>query len=227
MRLQPEKENTKKIKISKNGPYVVEGGIPLSDQIIQVDKDGFCLGWKEGRQYATGKTYSLCRCGHSKNKPFCDGTHGRTGFDGTETSSREKFLDQSEVTEGPGLNLTDVPELCAEARFCHRATGLWELLDRSDDPVAKRICIEEACNCPSGRLVLWEKNGQLIEPHFEPSIGIVVDPKAPEGEGPLWVRGGILIEAADGTAYEIRNRVTLCRCGKSEIKPFCDGHHID
>ena len=33
------------------------------------------------------------------------------------------------------------------------------------------------------------------------------------------------MESADGTTYEIRNRVTLCRCGASQNKPFCDGSH--
>jgi CDGSH-type Zn-finger protein len=43
--------------------------------------------------------------------------------------------------------------------------------------------------------------------------------------GPIWVRGGIPVEAVNGKAYEIRNRVTLCRCGKSSNKPFCDSSH--
>jgi hypothetical protein len=41
--------------------------------------------------------------------------------------------------------------------------------------------------------------------------------------GPLWVRGGIAPIGSDGQAYEIRHRITLCRCGKSENKPFCNG----
>jgi CDGSH-type Zn-finger protein len=39
------------------------------------------------------------------------------------------------------------------------------------------------------------------------------------------VRGGITIESADGVPYEVRNRVTLCRCGRSDNKPFCDASH--
>ena len=35
------------------------------------------------------------------------------------------------------------------------------------------------------------------------------------------------IEGADGEAYEARNRVTLCRCGASNNKPFCDGKHVE
>ena len=53
----------------------------------------------------------------------------------------------------------------------------------------------------------------------------MVDDLQKNCEGPLWVRGGIPIESADGTLYEIRNRVTLCRCDKSDNKPLCDGSH--
>ena len=43
--------------------------------------------------------------------------------------------------------------------------------------------------------------------------------------GPLWVTGNIPIERSDGKPFEIRNRVTLCRCGESKLKPLCDGLH--
>ena len=56
------------------------------------------------------------------------------------------------------------------------------------------------------------------------SIGLVEDP-AQGCAGPLWLRGGIPVVAADGFAYEVRNRMTLCRCGASQNKPFCDGAH--
>jgi len=78
---------------------------------------------------------------------------------------------------------------------------------------------------PSGRLVAWDKEGEAIEPPFEPAIVLVSDPQ--EGvRGSIWVRGGISVEAADGEVYEIRNRITLCRCGLSANKPFCDSSHI-
>jgi hypothetical protein len=68
------------------------------------------------------------------------------------------------------------------------------------------------------------ETGEDIEPVFEPSIGLVED-TARGVSGPLWVRGGIPIVAADGETYEVRNRVTLCRCGRSSNKPYCDGAH--
>jgi CDGSH-type Zn-finger protein len=214
-----------KIKISKNGPYLVSGGIPLSEQIICIDSEGQCHGWREGKKYPSQENYALCRCGHSQRKPFCDGTHMKIHFDGTETASRQPYLEQANEIDGPGLKLTDAQDFCASARFCHRAGGIWKLTKQSDDPEDKQKAIEEAGDCPSGRLVVWEKNGEAIEPKFEPSIGLVEDTQAGV-MGPIWVRGGIPIESADGTTYEIRHLVTLCRCGKSANKPFCDGSHL-
>ncbi|HLH74091.1 MAG TPA: CDGSH iron-sulfur domain-containing protein [Chloroflexota bacterium] len=52
----------------KNGPYRVEGVIKLVDY--------------EGNEFkVTDSVIFLCRCGHSANKPFCDGSHKRVGFD--------------------------------------------------------------------------------------------------------------------------------------------------
>jgi CDGSH-type Zn-finger protein len=39
------------------------------------------------------------------------------------------------------------------------------------------------------------------------------------------VRGGVVVISSDGESYEVRNRMTLCRCGRSENKPFCNGAH--
>ena len=220
-----QKENKFKIKVTTNGPYFVSGGIPLSEQNICVDADAQCHGWEEGRKYPAQESYALCRCGHSQNKPFCDGTHAKIKFDGTEKATNRPYMDQAAEINGPGLKLTDVKEFCAGARFCHRGGGTWKLTQESHDPEARQKAIEEAGDCPSGRLVVWDKNGKAIEPELDQSIGLVIDTQANK-MGPLWVRGGIPIESADGIAYEIRNRVTLCRCGKSTNKPFCDGRHL-
>ena len=108
-----------------------------------------------------------------------------------------------------------------------RAGGIWNLTEQSDVPEAKMTAIEEAGNCPSGRLVIKDQEtGKAIEPKLEKSIVIIEYPSRGE-HGPLWVRGGIPVVSADGKPYEVRNRVTLCRCGKSGNKPFCDGSHIE
>ena len=216
--------NQAKIVVTNNGPYVVSGGVPLAEQSIRIDEEGDSHGWREGRQFPLRQTYALCRCGHSLNPPFCDGSHLRSDFDGRETAAREPFQQQADLLEGPGLDLADAPAFCARARFCHRAGGTWNLTEQSHDPEARRIAIEEAQDCPSGRLVAMKKDGDALEPELEPSIGVTYDPQLGE-RGPLWVRGGVQIVAADGAPYERRNRVTLCRCGKSHNKPFRDGSH--
>ena len=217
--------NKGKIVISKSGPYLVSGKLPL-DKAIEIVANGEPVKWGKGQHYPEQENYALCRCGHSKNKPFCDGTHVKISFDGTETASNKKYLDQAEKIEGSGMDLTDAQDFCASARFCHRKGSIWNLTQVSDNPKLKEIAIQEACDCPSGRLVAWDKKtGKAIEPEFEPSISLVEDPQA-RVSGPIWVKGGVKLESQDGTQYESRNRMALCRCGKSGNKPFCDGSHI-
>jgi len=214
-----------RITVSKDGPYLVRGGVPLVTMTIRTDGEGHCREWVERETYPVQEQYALCRCGRSRTKPFCDGTHTAVRFNGTETASKEPYFNRAEEIEGPSLRLTDTPDLCVHARFCLRAGGIWDLISQSDDLKVRRTVIEIAGNCPAGRLVVWDKTtGEAIEPAFEPSIGVIEYPE--QGRiGPLWVRGGIPIESADGTLYEIRHRVTLCRCGRSSNKPFCDGSH--
>jgi len=56
------------ITVLNNGPLRVKGDITLKD----ANGDEYDLGGREA--------ISLCRCGHSANKPFCDGSHNRQGF---------------------------------------------------------------------------------------------------------------------------------------------------
>jgi len=219
-----EKE-AKRIEIIRSGPYVVTGNIPLANESSVRDKKGVPVEWELLERYPDQEDYDLCRCGASKNKPFCDGSHHAIGFEGRETASRAPFSQVAERYEGSDFDLLDDEELCAGAQFCHRGQGIWELVDANDSK-AKRMAAEIAGNCPTGRLVVCEKGtGKPIEPHFEKSITVLEDPGR-GCSGPLWVKGGIPIQSADGSEYEVRNRATLCRCGKSSNKPFCDGTHI-
>jgi CDGSH-type Zn-finger protein len=211
------------ITVTQNGPYRVTGSVPLVPRTILADDEGFSVEWGEGEPYTTEATYDLCRCGESKTAPFCDGACEQ-GFDGTETASRKPYLEQAEEEDGPNLILTDAEELCSFARFCDLGGQIWNLVQEQDE-ASTELAIREGKLCPSGRLVTWNKDAQAgNEEDYEPSIGVVQDPS--EGcSGPLAVRGGIQVIAADGFEYEVRNRQTLCRCGQSENKPFCNGSH--
>jgi CDGSH-type Zn-finger protein len=171
-------------------------------------------------------SYDLCRCGKSGDKPFCDGAHAKARFNGTETASRRSFARQAETTVGPTLVLKDAEPLCASTRFCLPRGGTWDLVLESDDRVKRKTAIRQACNCPSGRLVVHDrKTGKPLEPTSAPSISLIEDPLQ-RVSGPIWVKGRVRVESADGRVYEARSRVTLCRCGKSQNKPFCDGRHV-
>ncbi len=218
---------TIKIVVSEHGPYLVYGGPPLAVETIAPNAEGGSWEWERGRSFDVKSSYALCRCGHSKTKPFCDGTHKAIAFDGQETASRVPFANRAKRIEGPELILQDAEDLCSAARFCDNFGSIWNLVSENDSPDARKLAIHEAARCPSGRLVLGDrKTGAPVEPEFEPSIGVVEDP-AENCSGPLAVRGGIPIESHAGAAYEVRNRVTLCRCGESKNKPFCDGSHIE
>ena len=213
-----------KITVSKDGPYIVTGGVPLTLERIVANEEGYSWDWEEARKFDAGASYKLCRCGRSGNKPFCDDTHLTTGFDGTETAPHQPFSSQAKTYQGLALDLEDGAVFCASARFCHPGGKVWSLI-KLNDPASMELAMREASRCPSGRLVLHEKgSGKELENALEPSIGVIED--SPLGcSGPLWVRGGIRIESEDGTPYQRRNRVTLCRCGASKNKPFCNGGH--
>ena len=66
------------ITVRKNGPYRIEGPVNL------IDHDGNPIAMPEGKPWI-----SLCRCGASVTKPFCDGTHSRIGFKGAEEAQQE------------------------------------------------------------------------------------------------------------------------------------------
>ena len=143
----------KKVTVTKDGPYLVEGGVPLAHQHIVANAEGESLEWREGKTLPTTPTYALCRCGASGTKPFCDGSHKRNGFDGTETASREPYESQAGRIEGPTMVLDDAESLCAFARFCDPHGKVWNLVEKTNEPRAAKLVVHEAGHCPAGRLV--------------------------------------------------------------------------
>lgn len=206
------------IKITKNGPYEVTGDIALTPKRKILSEGGDPLTWATDPPLPHETPFWLCRCGHSSHKPFCDGTHEKIGFDGTETASEKSFAEMEKVYEGAGIRVHRVGSICQHSSFCANSVTDWyQMLPDTADVTVKAAVVEMVEHCPSGALVL-EVGDEIIEPDYPTAISPVED-------GPYWVTGGVPITRSDGVALEIRNRVTLCRCGESKNKPLCDGTH--
>lgn len=213
-----------KIKIIENGPYVVTGNIPLFKKTIICEGKVHSLRLDRKIETPDGE-YALCRCGKSKNNPFCDDSHVEAGFRGVEIADMAPYSARASLLAGQQIDLMD-DDRCAFARFCHREHGsVWELVEYSDDPRFAGEAIAGAQACPTGRLVIHDKHGEPIETEYETSISVVEDPERSVSGG-IFVTGWVELEGADGSKYERRNRMALCRCGKSHNTPFCDAQHV-
>ncbi|MFI5171149.1 MAG: CDGSH iron-sulfur domain-containing protein [Chitinophagales bacterium] len=214
-----------RIVVSANGPYKVSGAIPLNVVEIVPDHNRQSWEWKIVKTFPLKNNYSLCRCGKSSTMPYCDTSHEVNGFNGKETARKLPYKELADQFDGPTMQLSDAESYCAYARFCDPGGKIWDLITKTDDPAARALVIREANHCPSGRLTIRDNiTHEEIEDAREPLISIIEDPVL-GCSGGLWVQGGINIESADGSPYEKRNRVTLCRCGASNNKPFCNGSH--
>jgi CDGSH-type Zn-finger protein len=219
----------KKIVVRKNGPYIVRGGIPLVRKAQVVSEYGEPLTWKKGEVIETGETYSLCRCGQSNKKPFCDGTHAKIGFDGTESADTGVTAERQVIFAGGTKIVVKCDHyLCMGSGFCgNRIANIQQMIPDTADTVVRAQVIAMIERCPSGSLTYSiEADEADIEPDLPQQIAVTTEITS-DGPiaGPLWVTGNIPIERADGRPFETRNRVTLCCCGLSENKPLCDGTH--
>lgn len=214
------------VTVLDDGPYLVYGKPPLSQQVITPDTNGENWTFTQGMEFKMDtEPVALCRCGNSKNKPYCDGSHVNADWNPTLNAPVESLLDGARMYGGPVVSLSDNQDYCVFARFCDARGRVWNLVGQSDDPDKKDHTIHEANMCPNGRLSAWDNDTrQPFEPKYDPSVALIED-KPLAVSGGLWVRGGIPVKKEDGTTYEVRNRVVLCRCGQSSRKPFCDGTH--
>ena len=202
-------ERSRRIDVRRDGPYVVRD-VPLHDE--------------RGAALPAGDAYRLCRCGRSTSKPFCDDAC-EDGFDGTETADHGSLEQRRQVYAGEDITIFDVRRVCAHAAVC--TDNLPQAFDVSRarwiDPNAAPAdeLADVVSRCPSGALS-WAPSGvdEAVEPDREPAILCAANAS-------YVVRGGVEIVDADGAPYARRQRVTLCRCGASMNKPFCDGTHAE
>ncbi|RVV97881.1 hypothetical protein EKE94_10390 [Mesobaculum littorinae] len=199
------------IEVKPNGPFIVHGPVRVVDE--------------DGSDVETGEDKTvLCRCGRSGTKPLCNRVHTRCGVrDDTEA---EPYFEDKVKTYTGRVDVLWNPLVCSHAAVCvKRAPEAfdpdqrpWIHPDRGDYPLDR---IRDAVRgCPSGALRLVEDGGtpeHLIEGDRP---GIVA-----EANGPLYVTRIELQDWRPAGEGASPDRYTLCRCGLSTNKPFCDGSH--
>jgi CDGSH-type Zn-finger protein/ferredoxin len=222
-------DNLKKVEIRPNGPYIVSGDVPLVSKTQVVSEYCEPMTWKKEGEVPAEEPYFLCRCGQSSNKPFCDGTHRKINFDGTEMAPTDRRDERQETYPGcQNIVIRIDMNLCMGAGFCgNHLTSIADMATHTDDTLVRAQAIAMIEHCPSGALTFTLKEGDAdIEADLPQQIAVTTEITS-QGpiQGPLWVTGGITIIRSDGQPFETRNKVTLCNCGHSQIKPLCDGSH--
>ncbi len=199
-----------KITVTENGPLLVEG----CETLISPDPN---------KTLETKPKMALCRCGDSKKLPFCDGSHTACGFKGSKEEGHPK--DKRRDYTGKDATVHFNLGICAHAAYC--ITGLPRVFDVEKKPwvqpdnASKEEVIDVVRRCPSGALSVTV-DGETFSGDGTSESKMVVVPN-----GPLVVKGGAElsgqgVEWAEGTSND---HFTLCRCGKSKNRPFCDGAH--
>ena len=194
------------IKGTPNGPYQVNGGPQLRRP--------------SGKTCPAEGEAWLCRCGGSKNKPFCDGTHQKIGF--SDRNLLDPKRNHQDSYKGRKITILDNRAICAHAGHC--TDGLKEVFRMREEPwiapdaAPLEKIIETIRRCPSGALGYAIDGVEAAAPKRTPAITITDD-------GPYAISGGIELDGAKPGDGASREHFTLCRCGASKNKPFCDGSH--
>ncbi len=195
---------------------------------IQVRKDGSLLvrgctklvRSSDGKEYDTRDAMALCRCGASATKPFCDRTHAKIGF--TDEKQPDRVPDKLESYEGREITIHDNRGICSHAGHC--TDGLPKVWRMKTEPwidpngASKDEIVATIKKCPSGALS-WTEQGEAVR-EWHDAEKILVIPG-----GPYAIQGGAELEGAEFGEGASREHFTLCRCGKSKNKPFCNGAH--
>ncbi len=191
-----------------NGPYLVKGEIALENS--------------KGEALAAEAVFALCRCGGSANKPFCDGTHKKNGFSGARATDASN--DRVESYRAARIVIHDNRSLCAHAGFC--TEGLAAVFREEGTPwidangANAQAILETVRKCPSGALSCEIDGAPAPDPARAPAITVGKD-------GPYRITGSVTLVDARWGEGASREHYTLCRCGASKNKPFCDGSHWD
>jgi len=179
-----------------------------------------------GGTIETKAVAALCRCGLSANKPFCDGSHQNAGFSSApdHTRLRNAALDYTGTVDGTEVTISYTPVLCTHAAECQaRAAAVFNPRQKpwvQPQNGSLSEILDVIAACPSGALRV---TASAAEPHHlttgEVSIRV-------EKNGPFHVQN-IALDAEFNGVGASHAKYSLCRCGLSKNKPFCDGSHHD
>ena len=190
---------------SPDGPYLVKDLEKFSNQKGPIE---------------TKKTIALCRCGGSANKPFCDGTHSKIGFSSAKLDGHVE--DNRDNYEGEQITIHDNRGICAHAGRC--TDGLPPVFRLKQEPWIDPNASDSKeisgviGKCPSGALSYSVDGVEHRDRDGEPAIFVAPD-------GPYLVSGGPELLDTSRSEGASTEHFTLCRCGGSKNKPFCDGTH--
>jgi CDGSH-type Zn-finger protein len=205
-------EQKPKIACLSNGPYYL-----LNDTTPTPVAN---LRRANGEACATVRGVALCRCGGSKNKPFCDGTHGTIGFKDVKTTDGSQ--DRRVTYAGKRITIHDNRHICSHAGICtDRLQSVFRLRQEpwiDPDGASAREIIATVEKCPSGALSYSIDGVEHRDRDREPAVTVT-------DHGPYAVTGGIELLGVKFSEHASKEHYTLCRCGGSKNKPFCDGSH--
>ena len=204
--MSDSKSNNPTIEPSRNGPYLVSDLENLKNS--------------KGETLKVKPMMALCRCGQSSSKPFCDGTHVKVGFSGEKLEGRQP--DRVDNYEGEEITIHDNRGVCSHRGYCTDNLPAVFIMGKEPwiDPegASPEEIIRVIEMCPSGALS-YTRDGVLHKVlGRDPAVTI-------SKNGPYDVVGGSELNDPDGNTSESKEHYTLCRCGGSKNKPFCDGTH--
>jgi len=206
-----------------NGPYYLIND--MKPKLVDNLQDS------KGEPLSTIRGVALCRCGASKNKPFCDGTHGTIGFSSLnktlhENDNEKRIKDKRRNFFGKEITIHDNRKICSHAAECvDNLPSVFKLNERpwiDADGARIQEVINTIRKCPSGALSYSIDDIEYRDPEEKRNPMVTVSKN-----GPYHITGGIEllgegVEFGEGASME---HYALCRCGASENKPFCDGAH--
>jgi CDGSH-type Zn-finger protein/ferredoxin len=170
---------------------------------------------------------ALCRCGASKNKPFCDGSHSIIGFqsqNNNDNEAKNKFKSKRKSHVGKNITIYDNRSICSHATECVKnLPSVFRLnkrpwIDPDQETTEIEKIIETIRKCPSGALSYSIDEIEYRDYDGKPLVKASKD-------GPYLVSGGIELVGIEFSDDISKEHYTLCRCGASSNKPFCDGTH--